>query len=98
MNRDLEHLRLLKIGFYTYAGISAVVALIPIFHIVIGLAMVFGEFDKGPNPPPPVFGWLFVGLGSLFVIIGMILAFMTFLAGRFISQQSKYLLSLLLRR
>ncbi len=91
MNKDLEHLRSLKIGFYTYAGISALVALVPILHIALGLAMVFGEFDKGPNPPPPMFGWFFVAAGSTFLVIGMVLAFMTFLAGRFLSLQKNYL-------
>jgi len=90
MNKDLEHLKWLSIGFYIYAGLTALFACIPIIHLVIGIAMVTGQMDEGTNGPPKAFGWFFVGIASFFILGGWATAIATFLAGRFIRQQKKY--------
>jgi len=90
MNKDLEHLGWLSVSFYVYAGLTALFACFPFIHVFIGIAMVSGNFDQGANPPPPAFGWLFIGLGSIFIILGFTLAICNFLAGKYLKQQSKY--------
>jgi hypothetical protein len=39
-NSDLEHLRLLSIFHYVYAGLTALMACFPIIYVVIGIAML----------------------------------------------------------
>jgi hypothetical protein len=89
LNQDLEHLKWLSVGFYVYAGLTALFACLPIIHLSIGIAMLAGGFEQGANPPP-VFGWFFVGIASIFILGGWALAVAIFLAGRFIKQQKKY--------
>lgn len=47
--QDAEHLRLLSIFYYVAAGLFAVIGLIPIFHIIMGLAIVGGTLGPGAN-------------------------------------------------
>lgn len=90
MNKDLEHLRWLSLGFYINAGISLIFALFPFIHLFIGIAMVTGSFENDKNPPPPFFGWLFVGFAAFFILSGFAMVICNFLAGRFLKQQTKY--------
>lgn len=90
MNKDLEQLKWLSVGFYIHAGLTALVACLPIIHLVIGIMMITGQIDGGANPPPPAFGWFFVAFASLFILGGWAFAIASFLAGRFIKQQKKY--------
>jgi len=72
LNRDSEHLRLLSIFHYVLAGIVGLCACIPLIHVTIGVLMVSGRFplDGGGQGPPPEFGWIFVIMGSVFVLGG----------------------------
>jgi hypothetical protein len=90
MNKDLEHLKWLSIGFYVYAGLTALFACFPFIHLAIGIAIVTGQLDEGKNPPPAAFGWLFVGAASIFILIGWAIAICSFLAGKYIKQQKNY--------
>lgn len=90
MNKDLEHLRWLSVSFYVYAGLTALFACIPFIHLFIGIAMVSGRFDEGENSPPPFFGWLFIGMASIFIVSGFALAVCNFLAGKYLKEQTKY--------
>lgn len=85
--RDVEHIKLLVIFHYVYAGLVALGASIPIIHVVVGLTMVSGSFGSGPSAPPPEFGWFFVGIGGLVILIGWTMAVLIFLAGRFMSER-----------
>lgn len=90
MNKDLEHLRWLSIGFYMNAGISLLFALFPFIHLFIGIAMVSGKFEDGKNPPPLFFGWFFIGIASFLILMGFALAVCNFLAGKFLKEKTKY--------
>lgn len=86
--RDEEHLRLLALGYYVMAGLSALFALLPILHVAMGIAMVTGSFPAGRGSPPPDFmGWVFVGIGGTIIIVGEALALLTLLAGVKIAQR-----------
>jgi hypothetical protein len=41
MTQDEDHLKLLSIFHYVVGGLAGLFALLPIFHLVIGLVMVF---------------------------------------------------------
>ena len=47
--QDAEHLHLLSIFYYVFAGLFAVIGLIPIVHIIMGLAIVGGSFGPGAS-------------------------------------------------
>ncbi|GAA5484806.1 hypothetical protein [Haloferula sargassicola] len=85
--RDEEHLRLLVIFHYIYAGLVALGASIPIIHLVIGIFMVIHGFtpDAGEIPFNP--GWLFIGMASAFIVIGWTFAVLMYYAGRSLSQR-----------
>ncbi len=90
MNKDLEHLRWLSIGFYVYAGLTALFSCFPIIHLVLGIAMITGKLDEGANPPPPFFGWFFVVFAAIFILGGWSVAVASFLAGKYLTQQKNY--------
>jgi hypothetical protein len=86
---DLEHLRLLGIGFYVYAGISLLFGLLPIIHLTLGLAMISGKASflfpapgAGAAGPDAAFAWMFVVIGALGVAMGMTFAVLNLVVAR----------------
>ena len=83
-NEDQNHLRLLSIFHYVVGGIVALIATVPVMHIIMGVMMITGKISTSPKsgPPPPIaFGWMFVSMGSVFVVFGWALAICMFVAG-----------------
>jgi hypothetical protein len=92
---DVEHLRLLSIFHYVLAVVTALFACIPIIHVVIGIMMVSGRFGgSGSEAAPAWMGYLFAGMGTLFVLLGWILAACTFFSGRFIAERRRRIFSI----
>ena len=94
---DLEHLRLLAIFHYIIGGVAALFALFPLIHVGIGLWMLFSpealnEQQQG-GPPVEMIGYLFAGLGLLFVLIGETMAGLIIYSGRQIRKRKKYLVT-----
>jgi hypothetical protein len=89
---DNEHLRLLSIFHYVKGGITALFACIPIIHVVIGLVFILAPqiFGHGKDQPPAFLGWLFVILGSSFILLGWTFAALVLVAGRCISRRKHY--------
>lgn len=91
MSKDEEHLRLLAIFHYVVAGVTAVFSMFPIIHLIIGLAIVSGNFGPVDNQefPPAVFGWVFVVIAAVFILGGLSLATAMALAGRSLQQRRR---------
>jgi hypothetical protein len=89
---DNEHLRLLSIFHCVKGGITALFACIPIIHVVIGLVFIFAPhlFGHGSNQPPAFLDWLFVILGSSFILLGWTFAVLVLIAGRCIGRRKCY--------
>ncbi len=88
-----EQLRLLSIFHYVVAGLSALLACIPIIHLVLGLFLVFAPetfHNKGDNPPPAFPGWFFVTFAAMFILIGWTFAAFIFATGRFLVKRKHY--------
>ena len=87
MKQDEEHLRLLSIFHYVVAGLAALFALFPIFHLVFGIFMIVasGKFTGNGQPPPAFIGWIFVIFASVFIILGWTFAAFVLTAGRFLA-------------
>jgi hypothetical protein len=97
VDQDQDHLRLLTIAHYAYAGILALFACFPIIHLTIGLALLThpGAIGAGKTPAPAFVGLLFAIIGGLFVLIGWTLAICTFFAGRFLARRKHYVFCLI---
>jgi hypothetical protein len=91
MDKDLEHLKLLSIFYYINAGITALFSCFPIIHVSIGVAIVLGSLNGGPNPPPAFIGWIFIAIGSVIILGGWTLAFLSFLTAKYLKQHKNYM-------
>ena len=89
--QDAEHLRLLSIFHYVVAGLAALFACLPIFHLLIGLAMVtdWGDFAN-QDPVAGVVGWFFVVFAAAVILAGWAFAVCLALAGRYLAQRRRY--------
>lgn len=89
--QDAEHLRLLSIFHYVVAGLAALFACLPVFHLLIGVAMITGWHDFATEEPmADVMGWFFVVFAGAFILAGWSFAVCLALAGRYLSQRRKY--------
>lgn len=83
-NEDLKNLDLLALFHYIVGGITALFSCLPFIHVFMGVAMLSGKFFKESNgaEPPALFGWMFVVMGSIFILLGWSLAVCMIIAGR----------------
>ena len=91
--QDIAHLDLLGVFHYVVAGISALFSLLPVIHLLMGLAMVTGYFpihSKPGEPDPALFGWFFVAFASLFILCGLTFSALLAYAGRCLRQRRRY--------
>jgi len=93
MPHDDEHLRLLSIFHYIVGGLAALFSFFPLIYAVFGAFMLYAsahpQMQQG-EPPPPFLGWIFIGMGCFFFLVGETLATCIVLAGRFIAQRRRY--------
>jgi hypothetical protein len=91
MNDDLQNLRLLSIFHYVVAGFAALMGCFPIIHLVIGIALLTGEFPQAPQSdfPQTLFGAFFAGIAGLAILTMWSLAACLVVAGRFLGQQRR---------
>lgn len=97
MNQDQEHLRLLSIFHYVMAGFACLLPLFSLIYIGMGIMMLSG---KMPSSTPSaahgdlIGGYVFVGVGSLFFLMGVVGAILNFLAGRALAKRERRTLCL----
>jgi hypothetical protein len=90
-NRDLEHLRTLALFHYVVASLLALVSLLPVIHLMIGIAILSGWFPQGEGEAAPAFVvWIFVGIASAIILLGWAFAACVFFAGRSLARQRNY--------
>jgi hypothetical protein len=93
MNKDEEHLRLLVIFHNVLAGLAALFACFPIFHLAMGMLMLTSpqSFGGGHDTGPPAFiGWMFVIMAGTFIVLGWIYAACVFATGRRLARRKHY--------
>lgn len=91
MNEDLEHLRLLSIFYYLMALLIALFSLLPVFHLLLGMAMAFGWGDFEGDPPPPLIGWMVSCIAGFLVLLGLTCAACFALAGRNLARHRSWI-------
>jgi hypothetical protein len=93
MNRDREQLQLLAIFHYVVAGLAALFSFFPLLYSIIGGFLLYAADHPGSSnqePPPAVLGWVFIVLGTLFFLAGVIMAICIFIAGRSLARCKRY--------
>ena len=96
MTTDEEHLRMLSIFHYVLGALGCVFACFPLIHMVLGLVLVFAPDKLGTHsgsPPPPFLGWLFLGVGLTFFLVGQSISICILVSGRCLAKRSKYMFS-----
>ncbi len=97
---DQEHLKLLAIGHYVVGGIAVFFACLPLLHLTIGLAFLFGGFEQfgaeGAEEVPTFIGVLFAIIGGIFFLFGQACAWCLIYSGRQIAQRKKHTFSFII--
>ncbi|MFT3831668.1 MAG: hypothetical protein QM691_18385 [Opitutaceae bacterium] len=94
MDQDQEHLRLLTIFHYVVAGLAALFACFPLFHLALGLFFILAPTSlagSGQPPPPAFLGWIFVVFASCFILAGWAFAACVIYAGRCLARRRRLL-------
>lgn len=88
-NEDAGQLDLLAVFHYVVGGIMALFSCMPLMHVFMGLMMVSGAFfeETEGSPPPPVIGWMFIIMGSVFILFGWATSLCIIVAGRKLKQR-----------
>lgn len=91
-NQDQEHLRLLAVFHFVCAGLAALGACIPIFHLIAGLFMILAPeiFGTTPAEPPRIVGLIFVLVALTVMLAGWVFAGLLAWAGRCLSRRKAY--------
>lgn len=86
---DLNDLRLLSLGHYVLAGITALFALFPVIHLVIGVGMLAGLLDAG-EPVDRLFGLVFIVIGLVMICLGLAMAAALAWCGRNLARRQRH--------
>ena len=83
VDRDQEHLTLLKLGFYIMAGVNGFFSLFSVFYIALGCLFVFGVTrPTGSGVDQRLIGLFILCGGVAVLLLGLAFAFLTFFAAR----------------
>src|SRR5439155_27325565 len=100
MNQDREHLRLLATFHYIVGGLAALFSFFPLLYTTIGAIFIFAARHGTPKPgedlPLEFLGWIFVGLGSFSLLLGIAMAICILIAGRCFSRFKCYSFTLVI--
>jgi hypothetical protein len=88
VDRDQEHLRLLKIGYYVLAGIGAFTSLFSLIFIGMGLLFASGAVpaQQGSADDPRLLGLIFLGMGVGFLVVCLAGTWLVYYTGRSLAQ------------
>lgn len=90
-NNDLQHLGYLRIGHLVNAGILFLIALFPVIHLVMGIAMIAGMFEGEKDPPPEFLGYFFVVIAVILMAMFGALAVLNLYAARALGAQKNWI-------
>jgi len=99
MSQDSEHLQLLAIFHYVVGGLAALFSFFPLFYSVIGGFLVYAALHPRPNNqelPPAFLGWIFIAVGAVLCVAGIIIALCILIAGRCLSRRKGYSFALVI--
>ncbi|PIE53594.1 hypothetical protein CSA37_00045 [Candidatus Fermentibacteria bacterium] len=86
---DRDTLHLLAIFHYVMAGLIALFACIPLIHMTVGIALIFGGITEN-DPGVGLAGGFFAVIAGVIILFGLGFAFLIFYAGRNLDRLQKY--------
>ncbi len=89
MNQDREHLELLAIFHFVVAGLAGLVSLLPLIHLVVGIALATGQCEGG-EPVARAIGCFFAAFAATFILLGLAFAACMALAGAYLMRRTHY--------
>ncbi len=91
MGDDAQQLKLLSIFHYVAAVLLAVMACIPVIHLMIGILMLTApsKMQGGGQPPPAFLAWMFILGSSAFILGGWTIAALMAFAGRCLARRQR---------
>lgn len=93
INQAETHLDNLSIGYLVGGILMAIFGLLPIIHLVVGLAIVFKQVPfprEVDGPAPAAFGLFFVFVALAFIAIAETVAVLILLASRSLKRRKNY--------
>ncbi len=94
--QDTEHLRLLRIFWYIWAGITGFFSCIFIVHIVMGIVFVVSPPTSSTGGPvPPFLGWMFIAMGSCFMLFGWTIAVLSIFVANSLGRRRRHMFCLI---
>ena len=90
IDRDVEHQRILHIGFYIMAALSGFFSLFALVYMALGgvfLAGALSAMGNVANQIPPQLGWIFLGIGAFFLFCGLTITVLLFLVSKSLEQR-----------
>ena len=88
VDQDQEHLRLLSIVYYIYAGMSAFFGLFGLLYIVLGLVVAPMVPIRNGDPAFPAY--IFVVLGGIFLVLVAAVTTAELLIARYLKRRQHY--------
>lgn len=88
--QDAEHIRLLVIFHYIYAGLSAVFGFFPAIYVVMGFAMLGGAMGASPGSSPQeiqFMGTMFAAMGIIGIVACWAVALLSYFCGKFLGER-----------
>jgi hypothetical protein len=90
-NEDSEHLKLLSVFHYVVAGLLALIGCCPVFHLILGGAILSGAMEEpGRAGPPRAVGLIVIAMALIFMVIPWALAGAVALAGWKLSRRKSH--------
>jgi len=92
VNQDQEHLQLLSALHYVMAGLACLLPLAATVYIGLGTLMLTGKFASGSRAATSgdrLTGYIFVGVGALFFVVGVVGAALNFMGGRALGRRER---------
>lgn len=89
LGRNDRTLDSLGIFYYVLAGVSALFACIPIFHVLMGLFVMFAPARPGQEAEGVIAGGVLVAMGITFILVGWAYAAMLFFAGKYLRARTR---------
>jgi hypothetical protein len=91
MNEDEKHLSLLSIFHYVVGLLGILFGFFPVIHLIMGILLVTGKFDKGGNNAPPRFiGVFFIVFPLLFMFGAWTFSACLIVAGNYLTRRKRY--------
>jgi hypothetical protein len=98
MRQDEQHLQALSICYYILGGLLGLLACFPVVYLALGIAMVSGQIpppSRGVGPPPEL-GWIFIGVASVLILLGWLMAAGLFFTGYMLGRRRGYVFCLVM--